>query len=317
MVNVYASKILEQQLNPLFQDPLFQRFFGTQGPSTNRRRDSNLGSGVIMDVDGYILTNAHVINDKDEIRVTLNDGRQSAAKILGIDMATDLAVLGVSLDNLPSIPLGNSDTVRVGDIVLAIGNPYDFGQTVTQGIVSATGRNRMGITTFENFIQTDADINPGNSGGALINTNGELVGITSAIISSTGGSQGIGLATPVNQAIEVMNQLVIHGRVVRGWLGIEAQILSPETVRETGLVNGGILVAGVLNGGPADNAGIRPGDIIISVNGEVMSSPQHAINTISRFTPGSTVEIMFLRGWEQMIVTAVIAERPPVDQGRG
>ncbi|MBI4005717.1 MAG: trypsin-like peptidase domain-containing protein [Gammaproteobacteria bacterium] len=314
VINVYASKIYQQQTNPLFQDPLFQRFFGRLQPAPNKRRDSNLGSGVIMNPDGYVLTNAHVIQDKDEIRITLNDGRQAEARVIGIDTDTDLAVLHITLDDLPSITVGNSDALNVGDVVLAIGNPYDFGQTVTQGIVSAKGRKSMGITTFDDFIQTDADINPGNSGGALITAGGQLIGINTAIISNTGGSQGIGLATPINLAIEVMQQLIKNGRVVRGWLGIEAQILSPDILRETGLRKGGVLVAGVLNGGPADQAGIMPGDIIISVAGQSVSNPQQAIQMISRFVPGTIIDISLLRGWEPMTLRAKVAERPSFGQ---
>lgn len=310
VVNVYASKVLQQRVNPLFQDPLFQQFFGQTQPPSGTRRDSNLGSGVIMNQDGFILTNAHVIEGKDEIRVTLNDGRSANARVIGIDTDTDLAVLRINLDRLPVISVGNSDRLRVGDVVLAIGNPYDFGQTVTQGIVSAKGRKRMGITTFEDFIQTDADINPGNSGGALITANGKLVGINTAIISNTGGSQGIGLATPVNLALAVMNELITNGRVVRGWMGIEAQILPADIIREAGLDHGGVLVAGVLRGGPADMAGIHPGDIILELAGKPVSDPQQAIEMISGIKPGTRIEILIMRGWEQKTVNAVVATRP-------
>ncbi len=311
VTNIYASKVLRQQVNPHIQDPLFQRFFGRMQPTPNKRRDSNLGSGVIMSPEGYILTNAHLIQDMDEISVTLNDGRQTTANIIGIDADTDLAVLKITLDNLPVIPIGDSNILQVGDVVLAIGNPFDFGQTVTQGIVSAKGRKRMGITTFEDFIQTDADINPGNSGGALITATGQLIGINTAIISSTGGSQGIGLATPINLALDVMQQLIERGRVVRGWLGIEAQILSPDIIKEAGLLNGGIMVAGVLTNGPADQAGIMPGDIIISISGNTVSDPLQAIQMISRLTPGTAIEIQILRGWVQLTLQANVAERPP------
>jgi len=314
VVNIYASKVFQQRINPLFQDPLFQRFFGRAEPSPNKRRDSNLGSGVIMDSQGYILTNAHVIQGKDEIRVTLYDGRQAKAKVIGIDNDTDLAVLHVELEDLTTIAMGNSDLLQVGDIVLAIGNPYDFGQSVTQGIVSAKGRKSMGITTFEDFIQTDADINPGNSGGALINASGQLIGINTAIISNTGGSQGIGLATPINLAIEVLQQLIKNGRVVRGWLGIEAQMLSPNTIRELDLKSGGVLVAAVLNNGPADQAGIIPGDIIINVEGQSVNGPQQAIQMISRMTPGVTINLQIMRGWEQIMLQAEVAERPSFSQ---
>lgn len=310
VVNVYASKVRQQQVNPLFRDPLFQRFFGRIQPGPNRRRDSNLGSGVIMNPEGYILTNAHLIQNMDEISVTLNDGRKSAADIIGVDPDTDLAVLRISLEKLPVIPVGDSDKLAVGDVVLAIGNPFDFGQAVTQGIVSAMGRKRMGITTFEDFIQTDADINPGNSGGALITANGQLIGINTAIISNTGGSQGFGLATPINLALDVMHQLINHGSVVRGWLGIEAQILPPDISQEAGLKNGGILVAAVLKGGPAHKAGIMPGDIIMRVDGHIVSNPQQAIQMISRLAPGSDIDVHILRGWEQITLKANVAERP-------
>lgn len=314
VVNVYASKVLQQQVNPLFQDPLFQRFFGQIQPPSGTRRDSNLGSGVIMNQDGYVLTNAHVIQGKDEIRITLNDGRQADAKIIGIDPDTDLAVLRVNLNHLPTISIGNSNDLQVGDVVLAIGNPYDFGQTVTQGIVSAKGRKRMGITTFEDFIQTDADINPGNSGGALITADGKLVGINTAIISNTGGSQGIGLATPVNLALAVMKDLIKNGRVVRGWMGIEAQIVPGDLLRQAELENGGVLVAGVLKGGPADQAGIIPGDIILELSGNPVSSPQQAIEMISGIKPGTMVDILVLRGWEKKLLTAIVAARPVIGQ---
>ncbi|MGH8120144.1 MAG: trypsin-like peptidase domain-containing protein, partial [Gammaproteobacteria bacterium] len=290
VVNVYASRVTQQQINPLFQDPLFQRFFGLTQPAPNLRRDSSLGSGVIMNYTGYTLTNAHVIQGMDEFRITLNDGRQANATIIGIDMDTDLAVLKIDLDNLPVISIGNSDELEVGDVVLAIGNPYDFGQTVTQGIVSAKGRKSMGITTFEDFIQTDADINPGNSGGALITANGQLVGINTAIVSNTGGSQGIGLATPVNMALNVMDQLIINGHVIRGWLGIEVQILPADARREIGVQQGGVLVAGVLKNGPADQAGIVPGDIILKVADNLVTSPRQIIEMVSGITPGTEQE---------------------------
>lgn len=309
VVNIYASKVLQPQINPLFQDPLFQRLFGLPQPAPNRRRDS-MGSGVIMNGEGYILTNAHVIQGMDEILITLNDGRQSAAEIVGVDVDTDLAVLKVSMDNLPVIIIGNSDVLHVGDVVLAIGNPYDVGQTVTQGIVSAKGRKRMGITTIEDFIQTDADINPGNSGGALITADGHLVGINTAIISNTGGSQGIGLATPVNLALNVLQQLINNGHVIRGWLGIEVQILAADARREIGLQQGGVVVAGVLKDGPAERAGIIPGDIILKVGGKQAANPQQVIEMISGLTPGTIEEVLLLRGWEQVTLNAGIAERP-------
>ena len=297
VVNVYATHIERQTVHPLFQDPLFRRFFGPRVPS--ERRNNNLGSGVIIDGQGYLLTNAHVINNADEILITLYDGRQSPAQVVGIDADTDLAVLKIELDNLHVAPSGDSSRVKVGDVVLAIGNPYDFGQTVTQGIVSATGRNRVGITTFENFIQTDADINPGNSGGALISASGKLIGINTAIISSSGGSQGIGLAIPTNLALDVMQQIIDYGHVIRGWIGIEAQIVPQDIIDAAGLDESGILIAAVLNGSPADQAGIMPGDIMTRIDGKPLFNPQYMINLISQVKPGAAIEIELLRGWEK------------------
>ena len=287
VVNVYATQIQQRTVHPLFRDPLFRRFFGN--PPVNEQRNSNLGSGVLVDPQGYLLTNAHVIRQADEIRVTLRDGRQSMAEVVGIDADTDLAVLKIALESLPVAPLSDAGRPQVGDVVLAIGNPYDFGQTVTQGIVSATQRNRLGIATFEDFIQTDADINPGNSGGALVSATGQLIGINTAIISSSGGSQGIGLAIPIGLAMNVMRQLIDHGYVTRGWLGVELQIVPSDIAAAAELEEGGALVAAMLNRGPAAQAGLRPGDILISVNGSPLRDPQQAINMIAQIQPGATV----------------------------
>ena len=313
VVNVYANKILKQQPHPLLQDPIFRRFFGDQ--ERNQQRNSNLGSGVIMNGEGYIVTNAHVVKGADEILVTLADGRQAPADIIGVDQETDLAVIRLTLDKLPVISLGDSSSLTVGDVVLAIGNPYNFGQTVTQGIVSATGRTSLGITTFEDFIQTDADINPGNSGGALVTATGQLIGINTAIITNTGGSQGIGLAIPINLVVDVMQALVENGRVVRGWLGIEAQVVPQDIVDAAGMSNSGILVAGILQNGPADLAGIMPGDILTSINGEPLFNPQHAIGMIAGFPPGTQIEISVLRGWEEMLVKTRVSQRPLPEAG--
>lgn len=308
VVNVYATKVIKRATQPLLQDPIFRRFFGNRGGS--EQRNSNLGSGVILHKEGYLITNAHVIRDADEILVTLADGRQAQAQVVGVDNDTDLAVLKIGLAQLPSIPVGDSSKMGVGDVVLAIGNPYDFGQTVTQGIISATGRNRLGITTYEDFIQTDADINPGNSGGALINTRGELIGINTAIISSSGGSQGIGLAIPVNIALNVMEDLIKQGFVVRGWLGIEAQVLPPDIVDTTGHKQPGILIAAVLKDGPADMAGIVPGDILLSISEKKLTSPVQAIQMISRYKPDTTIDLQVLRGWETLALKATVSQRP-------
>lgn len=310
VVNVYATQIQQRTVHPLFRDPLFRRFFGN--PPVNEQRNSNLGSGVLVDPQGYLLTNAHVIRQADEIRVTLRDGRQSMAEVVGIDADTDLAVLKIALESLPVAPLSDTGRPQVGDVVLAIGNPYDFGQTVTQGIVSATQRNRLGIATFEDFIQTDADINPGNSGGALVSATGQLIGINTAIISSSGGSQGIGLAIPIGLAMNVMRQLIDHGYVTRGWLGVELQIVPSDIAAAAELEEGGALVAAMLNRGPAAQAGLRPGDILISVNGSPLRDPQQAINMIAQIQPGAAVEIELLRGWQRFVVEAEVAQRPPL-----
>lgn len=306
VVNVYATKVLKRRTHPLLRDPLLRRFFGDR--YSVEQRNSNLGTGVIMDMVGHIITNAHVIKGADEILITLADGRQTVAAVTGVDMATDLAVLHIELDNLPSITLGDSNDLQVGDVVLAIGNPYDFGQTVTQGIVSATGRSHLGITTFEDFIQTDADINPGNSGGALITATGRLIGINTAI--GTSGSQGIGFAIPVNLAVNVMQALISNGRVIRGWLGIEAQVLSQDILDTAGQKQNGIMVAAVLQGGPAETAGIMPGDILIEINNEPLFNPQQAIQMIARFRPGTRIRIAVLRGWEKMLLYATVVQRP-------
>jgi len=308
VVNVYASKILQQKTHPLLRDPVFRRFFGDQ--DAGQQRNSNLGSGVILNTDGYIVTNAHVITAADEILITLSDGRQTIADVIGVDVETDLAVLKIELKNLPAITLGDSNHLHVGDVVLAIGNPYDIGQTVTQGIISATGRKRLGITTFEDFIQTDADINPGNSGGALISATGQLIGINTAIASNSGGSQGIGFAIPINQVVNVMQALIEHGHVVRGWLGIEAQIVPQDIVEAANLQYNGVLVAGVLQRSPAAKAGIMPGDILTEINGEPLLDPQQAIQMISRFRPGKRIDIIVLRGWQEMMLQATISQRP-------
>lgn len=240
----------------------------------------------------------------------MNDGRQGQAKLIGLDTDTDLAVIHITLQNLPMIPIGDSSRLQVGDIVLAIGNPYNFGQTVTQGIVSAISRKRRGISFFDDFIQTDADINLGNSGGALITAAGKLVGINTAIISSSGGSEGIGLATPINQAVDVLNQIINNGKVVRGWLGIEAQTLSADVIESANLKTGGVLVTAIIRNGPAESSGMVPGDIILSIDGKNVSSPDQAIEMITNLVPDREIKIKILRGWEQQELIARIAQRP-------
>jgi len=312
VVNIYATRILTRRVNPLFQDPLFRRFFGD--PPPEQQINNNLGSGVIINKDGYLLTNAHVIANASDIQITLNDGRQARAEVVGIDDETDLAVLHIALDNLPVAPIGNSDILKVGDVVLAIGNPYNFGQTVTQGIVSATRRSRLGISLIEDFIQTDAAINPGNSGGALINARGELIGINTAIYSNTGGSQGIGFAIPADLAINVMQQLIDYGFVERGWLGIEAQPVPADMASAANLDNSGIFVTAVYRDSPAHHAGVMPGDIILKINGVPLLDAQEAIHKISGLRPGEIVNLDILRGWKGLFLTAEIAQRPKIIQ---
>ena len=316
VVNVYSTRFQDVGQHPLFQDPTFKQFFGEAPNMPESRAKNSLGSGVIIDSGGFILTNAHVVADADEIRISLQDGRQALARLIGDDVDTDLAVLKIDLENLPVISLGDSSQLNVGDVVLAIGNPYDFGQTVTQGIVSATGRNRLGITTFEDFIQTDADINPGNSGGALIDAYGRLVGINTAIITKSGGGSGIGFANPINLALDVMWQLLAHGKVVRGWIGIEARSLNQEMIQQTGLATGGVLIAGVLAQGPAHDAGLMPGDIITHINSKAIRDANLAIHAISELKPGTEADLTILRGWDEFNVIAKVAQRPKFRQPR-
>lgn len=309
VVNVYASRVYQEEYS-VFQNPLFQRFFGNAPELTKMRRNNSIGSGVIMDKLGYILTNAHVIQNAENIGITLNSGDQLKAKLIGLDTDTDLAVIKIDLKNPPTIPIGDSSKLKIGDIVLAIGNPYNFGQTVTQGIVSATSRKRRGISFFDDFIQTDADINQGHSGGALINASGELIGINTAIVSSSGGSEGIGLATPINQALDIMNEIIKNGKVIRGWLGIEAQELSFEAIKLGNIESGGVLITATIRHGPAENAGIIPGDIVLSIDGKNISSPEQIIGMITKLKPGANVRIEILRGWEEQELTATIEQRP-------
>jgi len=313
VVNIFTTKVITEQHNLLFTDPASQSFFNDQ-PSAKPRQhlETSLGSGVILDSRGYILTNNHVIDGADEIQLVLSDGRNIPALVIGTDPDTDLAVLFAHTKNLPAISLGNSKQLQVGDVVLAIGNPFGVGQTVTMGIISATGRNRLGINTFEDFIQTDAAINPGNSGGALVNAYGDLVGINTVIFSKTGGSQGIGFAIPVSLAQGIMQQLLVHGRVVRGWLGILAQDITPELAESFGLSEvRGVLVSGVLEQGPASLAGIEPGDIITQINNSVPSDAHDILNTIAMQPPGSVVTIDGWRGILRLKLKALITERPP------
>ncbi|WP_275099489.1 Do family serine endopeptidase [Sedimenticola hydrogenitrophicus] len=315
VVNIFTAKVTVQRGNPLFDDPFFQRFFGDRFRSQPRKQlQTSLGSGVIISRNGYILTNNHVIEDADQIRVVLSNGRTLDAQVAGGDPDTDLAVLKTDADDLPTITVGDSQGLQVGDVVLAIGNPFGVGQTVTMGIVSATGRNQLGINTFENFIQTDAAINPGNSGGALINAHGQLVGINTAIFSKSGGSQGIGFAIPVTLAKGVMEQILKQGRVVRGWLGIAGQDITQELAESFGLKAGrGVLVSGVLEGGPADQAGLTPGDVISTINEQPLTSAHDILNLIAAVPPGEKVRVKGWRNGEPIDIQVEVSERPRLD----
>ncbi|VAW87474.1 Outer membrane stress sensor protease DegS [hydrothermal vent metagenome] len=311
VVNINTTKLVGGRQHPLYNDPTFRRFFNDQQRSPVQRKDNNLGSGVIISEQGYILTNNHVIAGADEIQVALTDGRQADAQVIGTDPETDVAVLKISLDNLPGITFGQSDVLRVGDVVLAIGNPFGVGQTVTQGIVSATERSHLGISTYENFIQTDAAINPGNSGGALINAAGELVGINTAIYTRSGGSQGVGFAIPANTVKMVMKQILEYGRAIRGWLGIEIQTISPALAESFGLLEArGIIIAGVMPQGPADHAGVETGDIILQINGEAIVDGTAALNLIAQTAPGNEIHMSGIRQGEPFSITAHTSSRP-------
>ncbi len=311
VVNIYTAKIVTERPNPLQVDPFFRRFLDKNSTAPRKRLETSLGSGVIVSSKGYILTNNHVVDGADEIRVILANGETPSAKVVGTDPDTDLAVLKINYTKLPAITIGQSDALRVGDVVLAIGNPFGVGQTVTMGIVSATGRNQLGINTFENFIQTDAAINPGNSGGALINANGKLVGINTAIFSRSGGSQGIGFAIPASLAREVMQEIIEHGRVRRGWLGIEAQDLTPQLAESLGFDStNGVLVAGVLRDGPADKAQLKPGDIVITIDFKPVTNSRDSLNQIAGVAPGTSITLGLIRHGKKLEIKAMVSERP-------
>jgi serine protease DegQ len=308
VVNISTSKKLPR--HPFMEDPLFRRFFGEQLDDEAQRTNS-LGSGVIVGAEGYILTNHHVIEAADQIEIALSDGRVAKARLVGTDPESDLAVLKIELANLPAVTFGRPDAVHVGDLVLAIGNPFGVGQTVTMGIVSALGRTHLGINTFENFIQTDAAINPGNSGGALVDSGGNLIGINTAIFSRTGGSLGIGFAIPVSLARQVMEQIIQTGAVTRGWIGVEVQDITAEqaeSLRYAG--RKGVLIAGVVRGGPAEKAGVNPGDILVEVNGKAVADSSAMLNVVAEAQPGEEATLTLLRSGKQLSVKLVVGKRP-------
>ncbi|GMQ90628.1 MAG: Do family serine endopeptidase [Gammaproteobacteria bacterium] len=310
VVNVYTSREVAAQRPPFLGGPLFRRFFGGQFEPKPERATS-LGSGVVVSAQGYVLTNNHVVESADQIAVALFGGSSVPARVVGTDPETDLAVLKVDVDGLSPITFADSDQIGIGDIVLAIGNPFGVGQTVTMGIVSATGRSGLGINTFENFIQTDAAINPGNSGGALIDASGNLVGINTAIFSRTGGSQGVGFAIPANLAQQVMTQIVEQGTVVRGWIGVNVQDIDPKLATALKLeVDKGVLITAVLRGGPADKAGIRPGDVLLAVSDKELRNTSALLNSVSKVPPGETTSITFWRNARRRTVDVEVGRRP-------
>ena len=316
VVNIFTSKEIKTPRHPFLNDPLFRHFFGNR-LEDEPQRAASLGSGVIVSSKGYILTNHHVVEAADEIEVALADGKKLRARAVGSDPETDLAVLQVEGGSLPAITFGEADALRVGDVVLAIGNPFGVGQTVTMGIVSALGRSQLGINTFENFIQTDAAINPGNSGGALIDTAGNLVGINTAIYSRSGGSMGIGFAIPASSARNVMEQIIQTGSVVRGWIGVEAQEITPEIAESFRLSStNGVLIAGVLRGGPAERAGLKPGDILVAIEGSPVKDPNSMLNLVAALVPGKPAAIRLRRESKDMDIQVTVGKRPTQQRRR-
>jgi len=310
VVNISARRVVTERLPRNLFDELFDDPFAPSAPRTRQRVESSLGSGVIISDTGQIVTNHHVIADADAIRVQLADGREADARIVGRDPDTDLALLRIDLRNLPVMPLGRSDALRVGDVVLAIGYPVGLSQTVTQGIVSATGRGQLGIATFENFIQTDAPINFGNSGGALVNTRGELVGINTAILAKNAGIEGIGFAIPVNLARGVIAEFTARGRVIRGWVGLAAVNLDDARAQAWGLPRGGVMIGKTDPEGPAQSNGLRPFDFILSIDGRAVQSAQDVHARIAIAKPGSTLEFEVQRGNERGRVKLRVTEQP-------
>jgi serine protease DegQ len=312
VVSIYTSKEVKTQRPPLMDDPVFRYFFGGEGEG-QMQKSSALGSGVIVNESGLILTNAHVVEAADEIEVALSDNRRTKAKLIGTDPESDLAVIKIDLPNLPTITFGANEQMQVGDVVLAIGNPFGVGQTVTMGIISALTRNHLGINTFENFIQTDAAINPGNSGGALIDINGNMVGLNTAIYSRTpgGASLGIGFAIPASTAKNVLEQLVRNGSVIRGWIGVSVQDLSNELAQSFKLsIRQGALISGVMNDSPAAKAGIKTGDVLVAINDKVVTDSTSMLSLISGLSPGSSAQLKLIRSRKDIELKIVVGKRP-------
>jgi Do/DeqQ family serine protease len=314
VVNIFTSGAAKGVRHPFTDDPLFRRFFGDSLEES--RRTASLGSGVVVSPKGFVLTNNHVVEGMDQIEVLLADSRtRLRAKVVGTDPETDLAVLKVEGDGLSAITLGNADGVHIGDVVLAIGNPFGVGQTVTMGIVSALGRTGLGINTYENFIQTDAAINQGNSGGALVDTAGNLIGVNTAILSRTGGSIGIGFAIPVSTAKAVMEQIIAQGAVTRGYIGVQAQDVTPELAESFKLPStDGVLIAGIERNGPAERAGVKPGDVLLAVNGRPTPDPAAMLDVVAALTPGAEARLRLRRDQKEIDVQVIVGKRPPVQR---
>jgi serine protease DegQ len=309
VVNIYTSKEMRQR-NPVLDDPLLRRYFPDLAERLPRQRATSLGSGVIVSSEGYVLTNHHVIDGADDIQLVLADGRRLQAHVRGSDPESDLAVLKTEGENLPAITFGNLETVHVGDVVLAIGNPFGFGNTVTQGIVSALGRSHLGINRFEDFIQTDAAINPGSSGGALVDTAGNLIGVNSTIFSQSGGSLGIGFAIPVSLARAVLEQLIKDGEVTRGWLGIEPQELTPEIAQTLAVENGGVLIRSLVRNGPADRAGILARDVVVEIDGRPTRDTPALLARIAELSPGASSKVTVWRERKLVSLEVTVGRRP-------
>jgi serine protease DegQ len=312
VVGIYTSKELRQR-SPLADDPILRRYFPDLAERLPRQRATGLGSGVIVSAEGYVLTNNHVIDGADDIQLVFADGRRTIAKVRGTDPESDLAVLKAEGENFPAITFGALERVQVGDFVLAIGNPFGFGNTVTFGIVSALGRNHLGINRFEDFIQTDAAINPGNSGGALVDTAGNLIGINSTIFSQSGGSLGIGFAIPVSLARSVLEQIIRDGAVTRGWLGLEPQEVTAEIAKALALESaGGVLIRGIVRNGPAEHAGIQVRDVVLEIDGKPTRDTLTLLARIAELAPGSTVSVKVWRERKLQAIDVVVGRRPPV-----
>ncbi len=314
VVNIFSTKVRTERQSLAFRDPYLQRHYGGMLPERLKQKSAtNLGSGVIISRDGLLLTNHHIVKDADEIKVVLADGTHLDVMVVGFDTETDLAVLKAGTGDLPVISIGRPEDLRIGDVVLAIGNPFGIGQTVTMGIVGATGRTRLGISSIENFIQTDAAINPGNSGGALINARGELIGINTAIFSKSGVSEGVGFAIPVDLATEVMEQVVTRGRVARGWIGVVGRSVTPGLAEAFGLrTQQGVLISSTLEGSPAAHAGLRPGDVVTRVDDQEIATTHELLEAVAAAGPGSNVRLEIRRGSDRIEARTTTIERPYV-----